>query len=97
MEEVRKIEETTEGKNLTTEELMRKVGERCYGQKTRHDLKRELVAVKWNEIEEVASYLRRKEEAIKRFNLQMPEVEMAEEFVFGAKDLACHTHFWKEN
>ncbi len=44
---------------------MRKVGERWYGQKTRHDLKREMVAVKWNGIEEAASYLRRKEEAIK--------------------------------
>ncbi len=31
---------------------------------TRHDLKREMVAVKWNGIEEAASYLRRKEEAI---------------------------------
>ncbi len=96
LEEVRKIEETTEGRKLTTEALMRKVGERCYGQKTRHDLKREMVAVKWNGIEEAASYLRRKEEAIKRFNPQMPQVEMAEEFVFGAKDLACHTFLERE-
>ncbi len=93
---MRKIEETTEGRNLTTEELMRKVGERCYGQRTRNDLKREMVAVKWNGIEEAASYLRRKEEAIKRFNPKMPQVEMAEEFVFGAKDLACHTFLERE-